>query len=474
MKKAFIFLAILLFACTSNIYGQPRYEATITPFSAREYNEFCPVLHDGDLVFCTNQGADLLIVYKDERGKGLLNIFKVKSDSTNKYHSPEPFSRNLLTPFNDGPAAFSQEGKLIVFSRNLNTGKRARNIVDPGNNLGLFFAGLSEGEWIETNAFIYNNSDYSITSPCFSPDGQTLFFGSNMPGGFGGTDIYRCRLMDGQWSQPENLGETINTPGNELYPFIPGNNRLFFASDGHGGLGKKDLFLSTESESGWSIPVHLESPINSSEDDFGLFTDESFSKGYFSSNREGSDDIYSFSTRIPQLYDCDTLLKNNYCFEFWDDRYPEVDSLPISYEWEFSDGTKIKGERVEYCLPGAGAYWAKLNIIDSTTDKVFITQTTMEFELVDHIQPFITCPDTLQVKSEIFFSGLESYLPDYTIEEYIWDFGDGNYDTGPEVNHQYKTAGNYYVKLGLKGYAEDEAGQEIKCVIKPVIVITEK
>ncbi|MCK4748770.1 MAG: PD40 domain-containing protein, partial [Bacteroidales bacterium] len=370
---------------------------------------------------------------------------------TNEYTPPEIFSHNLVTRFNDGPAAFSPDGNMVVYSRNIDANARTRNVIDLNNNLGLFFAELRDGEWINVNAFRHNNTTYTITTPCFSPDGQFLFFGSNMPGGYGGADIYRSKLMEGEWSEPENLGKFLNTPGNEVYPFMSRNNQLFFASDGHEGLGKKDIYLSKYEDSGWSKPVHLEAPINSLEDDFGLFTDEEFSEGYFSSNRGESDDIYRFTTGVPQLFNCDTLLENQYCFEFWDNESPDIDSIPVSYEWEFSDGSRIKGLRVEHCLPGAGKHWAKLHIVDNTTDSTFITQSTMEFELVDHIQPYITSIDTMKVNTAISFSGLNSYLPGYTIEEYVWEFGDGSFLTGPEVDHQYEETGIYYVKLGLMG-----------------------
>ncbi|MCK5136107.1 MAG: PKD domain-containing protein [Bacteroidales bacterium] len=471
MYKILLLLTIVLFATPLRMPGQSRYEVTKAGFSTQKYDEFCPVLYKGDIVFCSNQEDEFLITYQNRRRRGLFNIFKVEIVETNEYTSPEIFSRNLHTSFNDGPVAFSPDENMAVYSRNINADARARNVVDLNNNLGLYFTEFSDGEWANSTAFKHNNINYSITTPCFSPDGQYLYYGSNMPGGYGGTDIYRSRLVDGEWSEPENVGKNINTPGNEVYPFIPRNGELFFASDGHGGLGKKDIFLSGHAESGWIKPVHLEAPINSKDDDFGLFTGEDFSMGYFSSNRDASDDIYSFSTLVPQLFNCDTLIENQYCFEFRDDQDPGFDTIPVSYVWEFSDGSKIEGLRVEHCLPGAGKYWAKLTSFDNTTDKTFQTQSTMEFELVDHIQPYITSSDTMIEYTDILFSGLESNLPDYTIEKYVWDFGDGGFMTGPEVVHRYKRTGIFYVKLGLIGYAEGATEKEMKCVIKPVIVV---
>jgi len=454
----------------SKVPGQSRYDVSVAGFSTQKYDEFSPVMYKGGIVFCTNREHEFLITHQDSKRRGLFNIFKVGYTEQGEFTSPEIFSRNLVTPFNDGPLSFSPDGNMAVFSRNIDAAAHARNVVDRSNHLGLFFAEFIEGEWKNTTGFIYNNLEYTITTPCFSPDGMYLYFGSDMPGGYGGTDIYRSRLENGAWSNPENLGNQVNTPGNEVYPFLNSNNQLFFSSDGHQGLGKKDLFITSETRSGWTDPVHLEAPVNSSGDDFGFYTDEDFKEGYFSSNRGRNDDIYHFFTRVPQLSNCDTVLENYFCFEFWDEKSIEIDTVHVSYEWEFSDGAIVEGSRIDHCFPGAGKYWAIFRIIDNTTDKTFSMQDTMKFELEDHIQPFITVSELLTVNTDITFSGLDSNLPGYSIEEYIWDFGDGGFVTGPEVTHRYENKGSYFVKLGLRVYSDDSAGKEMKCVIKQILI----
>jgi len=454
--------------------SQSHYRVTLAGFCSNKYDEFCPVIYNDQIVFTSNQEDELMVTYKNTKNTGLFNIFKVNVDPEYWSSPPEVFNRNLVTPYNDGPASFSPDGNLVVFSRNIDIKAKVKNVFDLDNTLGLFFAELHDGEWDNTGDFKYNNIEYSITTPCFSPDGHYLYFASDMPGGYGGTDIYRSTFAKGEWSEPVNLGEIINTKGNEVYPFIASNGDLFFASDGHGGLGKKDIYLSRFSDSEWIRPVHLDTPINSKDDDFGLITDKDFSEGFFSSNRGRTDDIYQFSTLVPQLFNCDTLLENQYCYEFWDEMFPGMDSLPVIYEWEFSDGTKLRGLRVEHCLPGAGKYWAKLNIIDNSTSNTFFTQTSMEFELEDHVQPVITSRDAGIVNTEIEFDGLSSNLPGYSIEEYVWDFGDGNFQTGPEIRYQFKNTGVYGVKLGLTGFAEGSDGKETRCVIRPVTIVRDE
>jgi outer membrane protein OmpA-like peptidoglycan-associated protein len=464
-------LSMLLFFSSLVLKSQDHYQVSLTGFSSNKYDEFCPVLYRDQIIFTSNMEDELMVAHKNNKNKSLFTIFRVDADPENWSESPVVFDRNLVTPYNDGPASFSPDGKRIVYSRNIDTKAKAKNVFDLDNTLGLFFAEMIEGEWGNVTGFKYNSIEYSITTPCFSPDGQYVYFASDIPGGYGGTDLYRSVFENGEWSEMENLGETINTKGNEVSPFIARNGDLFFASDGHDGLGKKDLFLSRFSDSEWITPVHLSVPINSKEDDFGLVTNSEFSTGFFSSNRGRTDDIYQFSTLVPQLINCDTMVENQYCYEFWDDMYPGMDSLPVNYEWEFSDGTKIRGINVIHCLPGAGKYWAKLNIIDNSTSNTFFTQTSMEFELEDHIQPFITSRDAGIVNTMLSFDGLSSNLPGYTIEEYIWDFDDGTFLSGVEAEHQFAKTGVYGVKMGVKGIAEGTESRETRCVIKPLTIV---
>ena len=113
-----------------------------------------------------------------------------------------------------------------------------------------------------------------------------LFFASDKPGGYGGTDLYYSRMKDSRWEDPVNLGPVINTKGNESYPFLNSEGELFFSSDGHPGLGGKDIFFSLLTDSAWQQPVRLDPPVNSESDDFGLVTDNLMKSGYFSTNRD--------------------------------------------------------------------------------------------------------------------------------------------------------------------------------------------
>lgn len=473
MKIFKYILAFCLLACNS-VQGQEHYTAKRVYFSSDKYDEFSPVMIGNRIVFCSNQQDGLFITYMNKERKGLFKIFSVQLNDSTSHSKPEMFSRNLNTPYNDGPIAFDTSGRKAIYSRNIDIETKTKDLLGHNDNLGLFSTELIDGRWTNIKPFKYNDELFSNTTPFLSPDGKYLYFASDKPGGFGGSDLYRCEYIENSWSEPENLGKVINTSGNEVYPFINSSGELFFASDGHPGLGKKDIFMSKETFAGWITPVHLDPPINSPDDDFSLITDNAFASGYFASDRNKSDDIFRFETKIPQLYNCDTLKENQYCFQFWDDKYPGIDSLHVEYEWQFSDGAVLKGLSVEHCFPGSGKYWAKLNIVDNTTSNTFFTQTSMEFDLKDFEQPYITSKDTSGVFEEIEFSGLKSYLPGFHVDQYIWDFGDGDFMTGSDVSHSFKKDGVYNVKLGLTGNRDENKNVETYCIFKPIRILSDK
>lgn len=462
---------LLLFFAENILSAQVHYSEKKTNFSSPRYDEFSPVIDGDSIVFCSDRQYELFIRHLGSDRKGMLKLFWARTNDSSQYQQPRLFGPDLNTSYNNGPITFDSSGTYAIYCRNMVTVKIAKDLIGKEGNLGLYSAECEDGRWVNIKPFKYNSTDYSNLTPFLTPDGKYLYFSSDKPGGFGGTDLYICEFIDNTWSEPVNLGGTINTTGNETYPFINSSGDLFFASDGYPGLGMKDIFMSKKVGSEWLKPLHLDPPLNSAYNDYSLITDGSFSSGYFSSDRDGSDDIFRFETVIPQLYNCDSLKKNNYCFQFWDDKNQGQDSLKADYQWQFSDGTILNGITVQHCFPGAGNYWALLKISDSTTGETFVVRDSLLVQLEDYEQPFISSKDTLFVSEEASFNALKSNLTDFRPEEYIWDFGDGESAIGPEVKHIYKNRGIFNVKMGVKGKKDGEPDLQINCVLKPVWVI---
>ena len=219
--------------------------------------------------------------------------------------------------------------------------------------------------------------------PAVSRDGKTLYFASDMPGGYGGYDLYSVRYSGGTWTRPENLGPVINTSGNEVFPYIHPDGRLFFSSDEHKSIGKLDIFYSKSIGNKWQAPFHLKPPFNSPKDDFGLIADDKFESGYFTSNRGRTDDIYEFQALLPTFESCEEVKENNYCFVFYEERENNLDSTSLRYEWDLGDGTRVRGLEADHCFKGPGLYPVNLNVIDTLTGDIYFSEASYDFLLED-------------------------------------------------------------------------------------------
>lgn len=222
------------------------------------------------------------------------------------------FKGSLNSKYHEGPTAFFKDGSKVIFTRNnfLN-GKTGRS-SDGVNKLKLYIASADGSGWKDIKELPFNSDEYSTGHPALSKDETMLFFASDMPGGYGGTDIYVSRFDGSNWSAPINLGATINSKGDEMFPFIDEKGNLYFSSDGHPGLGELDIFytqLDGLTQKGRIINVGA--PVNSSKDDFGLVTDGLRQTGYFSSNRKrggGDDDIYRFDRECEIKEGCELII----------------------------------------------------------------------------------------------------------------------------------------------------------------------
>jgi outer membrane protein OmpA-like peptidoglycan-associated protein/Tol biopolymer transport system component len=267
----------------------------ISPFNSI-YSDFSPVYYNGKLIFSSGRKSK---DYRDDKydwnGEFFLDLF-IYDEDKDVNNQIVRFGNSIGSKFHEGSISFSADLKKMLFTRsNYYKGKLTRD-GNGANNLKIFFADEKNGKWKVSSEFQYNSDDYSVGHPSLSRDGKVLYFISNMPGGYGGTDIYKCSLINGEWSKPENLGDRVNTKGNEMFPFFNSRNSLFFSSNGRAGKGGLDLYVVNTDGRDFEAG-HLGSPLNSSGDDFSFVMHTEGRVGYFASNRPGGvgeDDIYSF------------------------------------------------------------------------------------------------------------------------------------------------------------------------------------
>jgi len=205
-----------------------------------------------------------------------------------------PFSNPLNSLQHEGQAAFTAKGDLIYYTGN----SQIKN--DAGKYTMKIYEARKEGTtWSNVVDLPINSEAFSNRHPSISSDGMTLYFASNMPGGFGGSDIYVVKKEGTYWGIPQNLGPQVNTPENDAFPFIYKNQYLFFSSKGHDGNGDYDIYAINIEDGLLGPLIHLDENFNSPNADFGFILDEAGNKGFFSSNREGGfgkDDIYLFES----------------------------------------------------------------------------------------------------------------------------------------------------------------------------------
>lgn len=259
--------------------------------------DYAPVISEDFVYFTSSRGSSGTY---PATGQGYTKLFRaraegVKVDVQNVQEIPEFRNEQGL---NQGTIAISPDGNTIVYARG-NSGSR-KDLPDVS-----LFASYFRGAAFTEPIYLPLNEDPGFwnSTPAFSPDGETLYFASNRPGGHGGTDLYKAtRLANGDFGNVQNLGPEINTPGNEMFPMPVTSGEFFFASDGHPGFGKLDIFVA-ENKDGKSVVTNLGENINSVSDDFGIFFTNYPNEGFITSNREGGvgdDDIYYFQDQTPK------------------------------------------------------------------------------------------------------------------------------------------------------------------------------
>ena len=200
---------------------------------------------------------------------------------------------NLNTKWHDGPATVSADGKTMYYgSESFNEKEYTKDKAKKSKfgKIYLYKATFEEGKWTNSKPLPFNNAAYDVRNPSLSKDGKTLYFSSNMPGGFGAEDIWKVAINGDTYGKPENLGSKINTEANESFPFITEDNILYFSSNGREGFGGLDVFKIDLNKA--SEVINIGAPVNTEKDDFSFTYNTNKKVGFFSSNRTGNDDIY--------------------------------------------------------------------------------------------------------------------------------------------------------------------------------------
>lgn len=275
-----------------------RYTISPEPLNSGK-SEFSPVLYQQGLIFTgerrgaftrfinlrnNNNFYDLYYAQREPNKKAGVVVKRLKGKVNRKYH--------------DGPATLSSDQNTLLFTRSHFVKEKKGKTPINRSKLMVLSAQKVKKKWKNIESLPFNSDNYSCGHPAISADGNTLIFASDIPGGFGGTDLYLCKKTGDAWGTPQNLGSAVNSEGDEQFPYLHKNGTLFFASDGLPGFGGFDIFAASPQGDRWSKAQNAGYGLNSQYDDFSLTWLPSKSAGYFSSDRDGNDNIYMFKRQM--------------------------------------------------------------------------------------------------------------------------------------------------------------------------------
>lgn len=264
------------------------------------YSDYGSAMTGGKLYFASSRDTGSFAQKKHKwTNQYFTGLYSADVDTSGKASNAKKYAKQINTKFHEASPVFTKDGKTMYFTRNnFNDGKKGKD----GNRITLlkiYKATFVDSIWKNVTEVSFNSNNYSVAHPSLSPDEKTMYFASDMPGTHGQSDLWKVAITgDGTFGTPENLGTAINTEGKETFPFITDENELYFATDGHPGLGGLDIFVSKIAADGtYGAPINVGTPANSAQDDFAYLIDTKTRKGFLSSNRDGGqgyDDIYKF------------------------------------------------------------------------------------------------------------------------------------------------------------------------------------
>ncbi|WP_220760473.1 carboxypeptidase-like regulatory domain-containing protein, partial [Flavobacterium sp. UMI-01] len=335
-----------------------------------KYSDYGTALYKNKIVFTSARDTGSLGQRKHTwTNQYFTNLYLADLGEQMTPGTPTKFDKNINSKFHESTPVFTKDGNTMYFTRNnYIEGKKGKN----GNDVTLikiYKATLENDKWSNITELPFNSDNYSTGHPALSVDEKTLYFASDMPGTLGLSDLFKVKINDdGSFGTPENLGNSINTPGRETFPFVSQENEIYFASDGHPGLGGLDVFVAKISKDGTFGEVqNVGADINSPKDDFAYLIDSKSRRGFFTSNKDGGkgyDDIYKFlETRrltceqllYGQITDIDTKeILPNTKVSLFDKRFKDISSMMSDEKGNYSftvecDNTYyVRAEKPEY------------------------------------------------------------------------------------------------------------------------------
>ena len=341
------------------------------------FSDMCPTFYKDLVVYSSAKDSFSMVRNNFEwNNQPFLDLYVSGTGPNLVLKSDDKFSSSLNSRFHEGPVCFTSDFKTIYFTRNNFVNGKINRTSEGVNNLKILIADFDGKEWKNIRELPFNSDQYSVGHPALSSDNKTLYFVSDMPGGFGETDIYKSEWTAGKWGKPLNLGESINTRGKEMFPYVDKDGILYFSSNGQPGIGGLDIFAAKQEENGNYLIVNLGTPLNSDHDDFGFVIKTDSLTGFFTSNRpggKGNDDNYKFAVN-------------------------EIDLNVIGYDLhskEIMPGTKI-------ALMGEDGKVIESKVSDATGSVDFSVKPGTNYQIVAENNTYVAETKAIKIQKTLF------------------------------------------------------------------------
>ncbi len=273
------------------------YKIISQPLINTRFSEISPVNFRAGVAFSSNRKRGFFFRFFNGYRRGAFyDLYYAQRGPDGRLRRPE-YLRQLNSRYHDGPVSFSASENLAFVTRSNTGAVGGRRDAAGFNRVSVYMLRQRLDNWVDAEPLPFSSKEFNIAHPAISKDGETLYFTSDMPGGYGGTDIWKSTYEDGKWTRPVNLGAQVNTEANEGYPFMVHDSLLYFSSERAEGFGGKDIFYARKKDGKWGYVKNAGYPLNSEADDFAYSITDDSPYGYFVSNREGGkgdDDVFGF------------------------------------------------------------------------------------------------------------------------------------------------------------------------------------
>ncbi|MDX2173138.1 MAG: PKD domain-containing protein [Bacteroidota bacterium] len=459
----FILISISVFSQNKFLFDSSTIEIKPLNINSKEA-EFSPFIINKTFYYTSSKERKIGDTHMEKSTEHqMLDLYKGLLVDSITVKEIKPLLKQINSDVNQATCFFDYEASRLYYSGNMPTKNRNKEY-----KIAIFSSEFKNNEFLTPRLELAMPDTFSAAHPMIF-NGK-MYFSSNILGGKGKTDIYYATKIDNQWTEIKNC-DWINSPENEFFPFAINDNEIYFSSNRIGGYGNLDIYKYSSLDSITTIE-NLGAPINSKFDDFSAYIDTTQERGYFSSNRrKNQDDIYFFVQTWQRFNNCKDPIVEDYCYNLTEESTLESDSLKgYYYQWSFGDGTKEKGLTVRHCFPEPGMYNINLNIIDSVTRAVFMSQAAFELKVDSIIQLKINCLDTVLQNKKITINTDWTYLPENKIKGYYFEI-DNKRLRGKTQEYSFEEKGKHKILLGVNTFNFRKRKKELLCTTKEIVCV---